>query len=929
VNPLNHRTPKAAIAATLIASLAVQAVAPLALAGEPGPSGGASLPTYVFRSGLPDQGMLDAYHSATDARDRVSHSLYALRSTAIEDLLNTRRALKVLIGGSERLRSLPDGKDLYFEVPGTVTDLYLTNAGRSDSDSGAGSDLGRMASAIRWLNREEPRYDTQQRTRLLMGLAFVSAQIAKLDQLRKFVETDYWNHPMVSLQYSREEIQPALRNQALGSAFMGGSGATGLSEDHRTALKQRWYEKHAMTGLLQEIATQREFLLDRYHLLGAPIDGKPLYQRIYAAMAAMEKQGFPSPLLVQPVIDPKLPEAGKPIPLPDSFEKAVHASLDRLLAPEARREFLTQLSHAVNAQVDQAFVLALRANTSRLEELTSAVHYDGSRSSPLLELARHEDLWDATLAKYRHLEGLIDFRGARQEMKRYFAKKDKASQRVRWIAFGAGIGVGIAAMAISFGTAGQAATLLGLPARYWLVGSGLLTTGQSWADYAASSTRSRLAQETFFGTSRIGSYREMQDAIALEESDYKVLWVSAALLGFEARAWRILPLIGKPLQAGRARVVKLTRQELGILRQAISDAAKRSGLMGPLGKMLVSAVRNIAQAGAGGSDVFMNAEQAIPLLARELGMTPARVIARLESSRAVGWLIRGMRLRNEASKIVAKKSFFRELVEQEAVALSLTLVAERAERGDQMLKKELPDFITDMVQEVLITFTVTYFGAPTSALKKDLAGDSLQEASALVKADRNFFRDNYLGQVMKKSGQNMAMGIVINSGAWSASQFIQYMRERDDPKAIPASERAEIAAKNALYGTVFMGTSSTARYEVYQWIGNVARRAIKDDSTVKLIIQSTSAANHTFGGWHYVRVAKGLGIMKDGDDTPIPLGAAEQAPELDADFTRLAVEDQGGAYMRIEGDSTPAGFMFDFMQDEGSEAQEPATAAAW
>ena len=114
---------KQAVANSLIGLILLNAAswAPAAMANE----SKVTHLTYDFSLGIPNEGAIDLYHNAYTTKDPVSNSLYVLRNSAVEDLLNTRRSLKVLLGGTERLRRVSGKYDLSFDVPGGVVDLYL------------------------------------------------------------------------------------------------------------------------------------------------------------------------------------------------------------------------------------------------------------------------------------------------------------------------------------------------------------------------------------------------------------------------------------------------------------------------------------------------------------------------------------------------------------------------------------------------------------------------------------------------------------------------------------------------------------------------------------------------------------------------------------------------------------------------------------
>lgn len=326
---------KKSIASSLIGLLGINSLTWIPSAWADAPR--VSSPSYTLSFDIPDHGVIDLYHNASMARDRISNSLYLLRNTAVEDLLNTRRSLKTLIGGTARLREVSNNPSLGFDVPGGIVDLYLLGrlggdtAASSDENSVSGPDssaapsasgaqthgidtetVPEIANAIHWIGGHEPGYDENLRARLILGLAYVSAQLTQFDQQLKFIQDDYWLDQGVSQQFFHEEIEPIEQAQATG-----GSGMVGVDSATFNTAKGLWLTHHRMKDVINVLAGHREYLLDRYHLLGVEVDGKPLYKQIYQAM---QGSGFPAADLVQPAVEQRLAPGEEPIPLPSSLK---------------------------------------------------------------------------------------------------------------------------------------------------------------------------------------------------------------------------------------------------------------------------------------------------------------------------------------------------------------------------------------------------------------------------------------------------------------------------------------------------------------------------------------------------------------------------------------------------------------------------------
>ena len=178
-------------------------------------------------------------------------------------------------------------------------------------------------------------------------------------------------------------------------------------------------------------------------------------------------------------------------------------------------------------------------------------------------------------------------------------------------------------------------------------------------------------------------------------------------------------------------------------------------------------------------------------------------------------------------------------------------------------------------------------------------------SGARVRVQGGFFEDNAFGKILKQGGQNFLVGITTNGTVTLGMQMIQYEQHRGDPNAPTLATRVQTAEKNSLYGGLFMGISSNLRYAAYSWLQNNISHYVASQPTAKIILTGASFGNNLFGGWSFVKIAKAVGVMKNG---------ATPAKPSDPDITALTLEDLGGAYYRVQGDDTAASYMFDFLR---------------
>jgi hypothetical protein len=907
---IRHSLPAQALIATLVGLIAFGPLSPLVRRAEANPN--AAEPAFTFSFDVPNHGALDVYHNAFTMRDAISDSLYALRNTAMEDLLNSRKALKVLLGGTERARdrarALGHSGPIGFNVPSGVVDLYLLGRlGRNQDHSPLAQAQGRpvhgistegvpeVANAIHWLDGNEPAYDPELRYKLVRGLVYVSALLAKYDQQVKFVEKDFWADRRIDSQFYEEELEDWVRSVAMAG------GQPDISTMYDFARK-RWMADHKMGEVIAVLAGQREFLLDRYHLLGIEVAGKPLYHHVYRAM---EAKGFPAASTVQAPVRPRLPSGTEPIPVPTGFDESVDRELNRLADGAAGEARLRELVDSVNDRIDQALLASLSANTARMAELTREVDYSGDRSSPLLELARLPELWDAAMDKYGYLGGIIDFAVARRDLDAYFERVDRTKRRMRYAAYGVGIGLGVVALVASGGTAGA---FLGVGAKVWLAGSGLVMAAQASYDYMDSRAAAEVARGMYLGTVHQGTYARMRDAVMVAEQDFKIMVACLVTLGLELPILTMIARARTVVVAGGRTFVALTKSELATLRTAVEMVTKRARFLAPLGRALVMMGRGLVGL-TSGVEGLVALEQAIPVVAARLRMAPALVRAKLEANPMIGYLIRGYR-----DRVMANPTFLQMMVREQAMNAVATLLAEISARGDRF-RDELGQVALDFTTGAFITGALVWVAVKPAAR---LSVNGVRRPQTVF--DPGFSGRERLNLFLENGKTNFLVSFTTTAAVRGGREIYDAATTEGGPGA---AERAERTLMNALFGGTFTALSSNARIQAVMWSQRLINRHVAEGATRKIILSGLSFGNNWFGGWHYVKLAKWAGVeFENGHAEPVS-EASQSGVMSNAPIAGPQLQDLGGAFLRLDGDDDSAAYMFDFLRDgEVAEAEQ-------
>jgi hypothetical protein len=786
--------------------------------------------------------------------------------------------------------------------------------------------------------------------RLLMGLAYVSAQITKFDQQLKFIQDDFWISPAISSDFYKEEIQPIEEAQTHSTAMMGGA-MVGVETTTYNMIKGLWLDRHQMKDVINVLAGHREYLLDRYHLLGVELEGKPLYKYIYEAM---QSQGFPAADLVQSAVDAHLPQGTEPMQLPVSFEKSVDEAMTRMADPARKNGILSDIYRVSNDKVDQALIESLKANTDRLADLASKIDYDGDRSSPLLQLAKYDDLWEATISKYGYLMGIVDMTTARSEIASYWDRRETTNRHLRYAAYGVGIGIGIAAIVFSGGAAAEvggaaveggeatatAMSALGIPLRSWLIGAGMVAdAGLSTALYVDSAEAAKVAKGLYLGTVHEGSNSDMNARIEMKDSDFHLMIGSLLVLGLSSVNLVRLAVARALVVREGVTMVEVTEADLSCLRKAVAEIAERAENLAPMGRALLATVENMLGMAVGEAKFAKIQElgKAVEALAAELKVSPTSIYSRLESAPGLGRIVKGWRARQLTSRIMIASNTLKQLigdtkaivpgtfngtmVGQQVNNFVISVVAEAASRGNKMLHEEKSEFIGDMIRGTLITAVLTMTGASS-----DVAG-AAEELSAAgnpqLKVIGGFTGGPWAKmfkeakEVGKAGFANASVGMIINAVSDGTSQAIQYVKAGDTPGAPSAEDRIWRVARGTAWNGLSLGISSTLRYRYFcRWAEKYIAGKVMAGAGRTILIQSAFSVNNFFGSWSYVTAGQHLGFLDS---------SGKQVPEIEngvenADIDTIQIGNLTGGYFKVTGDAVAENYMFDFLSGGPAQA---------
>jgi len=381
----------------------------------------------------------------------------------------------------------------------------------------------------------------------------------------------------------------------------------------------------------------------------------------------------------------------------------------------------------------------------------------------------------------------------------------------------------------------------------------------------------------------------MTDAIELSESAYRDLITSFLLLGTEMNAILVAGKAARAVELAHGRamvVVQGTRLErpLALATQTLSKApalarwVKNSAsatVLDPVARKLSSARMSVRSA----------MEAVAKASGRSLPEIEAAWRARFQESAFKRTLIDGLH-----DRIEANPQFVWQMVREQGYTLFFGLSGEYSARGDHFWE-EMPLVVADLLAWQIDTAAMVWILSPTRASIK-----IAQEAQLVGKAIPPYFSapGNYTTAARLQSVKNTAIqfgavGFSTTAFTYGASGVYGYVTgQQPDYEA-----SAWLALNNGLYGAAFTALSSNVRYQMMSHLDQsftlqATRTWLSQDQARKVVLSSISYRNQWFAGWHYVAIARGIGIQGQASEGPAPSDAG--VPE--------------GVYVRMEAPAT-------------------------
>lgn len=809
--------------------------------------------------GIPHEGYLDRYNSVLDLKNRsVEASLYVLRNVMIEGLLKHRQGLRELIGSEAQLKKALDRhankSRLSFGVPRTVQNLYLV-PGKSHREV-----IG-IADRIRDLHNDSGhRFDRRQWQVFAAGLASWATVLTNMDRVLNFWTKDYWRDREVAAQFYSQVVAPYRRQ--FGSDPIGNRSINFTAEARKI-----WMRGQAMEDEFAKIAGTREAVMNMYPILSADVDGKPLYQAIYAGLVA----GMGAPSASKPLVpvSKKLPPKGKPIPIPD-WELGQAQLLGQKLYAAAvtndagGRSLLNLALSRINGPIEQGLIASLEANTNWLHRLASEVRYDRNpEDSELFKLAANDWMWPQAKERYSYLSDLINFDRAKSYIRHKQSQIDRnRAIRERNVQIVTGVMGGLLLALGAATTLGVGVPTAGLLAAETLDVAGLLIfTGAEVYQYARRQKVAEAARSMFLGNFVNSglTHAEARGSVLVAASDFK--WMLAWGLAAALRIQGVHAFKGvkKVVKVGGRRMVVLSKAEYAQLRGAYAQISSRgTRALVPMSRATISRVKE-ALGIRTRQERLVTIEQAIQEIAIQAKKPVPVVIERLKRYPLLGntsvafW-----------KQMVTTEKFVQTLVTEFLVGFTLDSVADFAGRGipttwDEFVDYPWGSYAIHVGVGAAVNVAIVWKLADIKIVANPTWRDHVRHYDQL-------FRANATGY--------FTVGFVSGAAINGMSHVAEYL---NDPGAMSAKDRAAATAMDGMYWGTYLGLSSAARYAgVVKMRDNFFPKVISNPTGQKVAYGMLSTVNGTSGSVMWIKGAILLGLEESAQQDLIGSGLTDE-----------------------------------------------------
>lgn len=815
----------------------------------------------IINEDLPNGGLIDATHLpfGMNVHSDEERAAYTLRTVAILDFLQTRLALKSLIG-DDRIASLSSAYKIPVNLSVPIEAKRLMAHGMSHPIR-PGSDL------IDSIEKNYYPYNRSKRENMVAMLIFVATELVKIDMQMKFLEEDIW----VNSNFSSEVNKLAVKKH-----LEGGGEDVFLSYPPvaRFELKEKYKKLYGISSRLEELVAQREIMLDQYRLLGLDIDGKSFYTRIYEEL---ERHGFPSREIDQRVSYNQFPDHATEIVDPlainvldltnysssdgKNHEMEMSVSFGSMMSEKITllnsSSFISTMVHKFSGSLDKLFLQMLEANTLALKKYSENISF-GSNSQLYMDLGQFPQLWGQAKEFFAPLQLDKQLEAGRKSLEKRMAKQTSRTETIQMIFLGLGLALFTGAVMASWGAATPALTgWLGVSATTLATLSGGLMTA-SGAVAAVGSIyywidRSRVAEKLklfYFGGRYVGpTAAEIKNALEIQSTAAQSALITFFMSGIPARA---VFSIAAGMKTVGTRVLVTSQQVLTFARATnISmSVLSRVNIVAAMAKIKMQEITHSLLI-LDGNDNTALVQRALLAAQKLTKMGRSDVLKGIQKTPIVGKWMKSFYAQHLLN-IENNPYYFSYMMQDMKSDLIIMAAADLYFRGPEDFVEEWPFVLTNTLSTVGIIFGIHYYIAAN--MKSGMAIKGLIE----------------VGEGM--SPNLLKLGAVGAAGAFFGSLGAEAIDEFVDDSSATIDERAKRILYTTLLLSAAIGISSNVRSTyINGWVrprihrnlvlanGGASSPAV--EATFERINWGISYANNMIGSGMFVYFAKSLGIQ--------------------------------------------------------------------
>ncbi|MBL6990571.1 MAG: hypothetical protein ISR65_12370 [Bacteriovoracaceae bacterium] len=751
--------------------------------------------------GIPNDGHLDNHHKIV--KNDTHSYLYAMRTVAIMELLETRKALQKLMGAPEHLmNNHKNPGDLNFEVPAEVKRLYSKQHGHG---------VVEIESLINQVENTCYPYKPESREVDVLVLANQAASLVNIDRNIKFLADDLWH-----------------------------------SEDHLLldTIRRRLTDKYKLDTLLARHIGQRAHILNRYHILWVSIIKSPLYKQFYGILT---KYGLPSPASFAFKVTPRISSFPDTFEIPAQFANSIDRGIQKILSDKLLRQ---KVFAELNPILEKAARAMLKENTKSLELLATAINFEDDKAL-FLELAKYSKLWRNTRRHYQDFLGSkLEYAKQQEILQAKNQKRSSVKSRLYWGTIIGSTALGVASYLVPKKIKQVSSSNVCISSATNILNSGLVAIKKQVASNMLSTSilagtgalifnsidKNQLAEfskNLFLASKNLGDVRYVEQTSLVAKESFQSMILGLIFLGAPGKLINVMSKVSEVVMIKGKPFIQLASSHMQRVKEILPSLGPRAQLLGAIGSTYFGNITALLVTFRQRLQNFEMLTNLYQQMVRAKTYNPKKFLDRLAE---VPWIKNKLKIYVEPLKNAeTKRVVTREILVNE----SILLLGESFIRGDEFFDEGVY-VITNVVSMFILTYGIVLKSLANVKVQEMVfdAGLSMkQRSNVFFKKGKDLFEMSFWSQLV-------------------ASGIVEGYDHMQNPQWETLGERAVRAIVGSVYCGLYIGTMTNIRSQFFfGWMEPklLAQYATKT-KTVQELMLSVSIANNAIGTtlWSYM-----------------------------------------------------------------------------